>query len=181
MDQSTLEKLVGPQLVQKFPAFYGNRMFITAFTKACRLSLSWASSIQFVFPLYSTSCKFLVFQVVSFPQIPYQNPECISPLPHICCVPAHLNPSDFITRKKIFGEYSSQRSSLRGRPHCPVNSSLSGPNSFLSTLYSKTLSLSSERKTKIFKNVGLNLKHRTNNSTEKFLEMKPSNTLLLRI
>jgi len=29
-----LEKLTGPQLVKKFPAFYGNRMFITAFTRA---------------------------------------------------------------------------------------------------------------------------------------------------
>jgi hypothetical protein len=27
-----LEKLTGSQLVKKFPAFYGNRMFVTAFT-----------------------------------------------------------------------------------------------------------------------------------------------------
>jgi hypothetical protein len=32
-------KLTGPQLVKKFPAFYGTRMFITAFTRASRLSL----------------------------------------------------------------------------------------------------------------------------------------------
>jgi hypothetical protein len=33
-----LEKLTVPQLVKKFPEFYGNRRFITAFTKALSLS-----------------------------------------------------------------------------------------------------------------------------------------------
>jgi len=41
-----LEKLTGLQLVKEFPAFYGTRRFITAFTGARHLSLSWASSIQ---------------------------------------------------------------------------------------------------------------------------------------
>ena len=35
-----LKKLTGSQLVKKFPAFYGTRMFITAFTNAHHLSLS---------------------------------------------------------------------------------------------------------------------------------------------
>jgi hypothetical protein len=35
-----LEKLTVSQLVRKFPAFYGTRRFITAFTRACHLSLS---------------------------------------------------------------------------------------------------------------------------------------------
>ena len=35
-----LEKLTGFQLVKKFPAFYGTRMFITALTSARHLSLS---------------------------------------------------------------------------------------------------------------------------------------------
>jgi len=35
-----LENLTGSQLVKKFPAFYGTRRFITAFTSARRLSLS---------------------------------------------------------------------------------------------------------------------------------------------
>jgi hypothetical protein len=34
------EKLICPQLVKKFPAFYGTRRFITAFTSARHLSLS---------------------------------------------------------------------------------------------------------------------------------------------
>jgi hypothetical protein len=39
-----LEKPTGSQLVKKFPAFYGTRRFITAFTSARHLPLSWASS-----------------------------------------------------------------------------------------------------------------------------------------
>jgi hypothetical protein len=35
-----LEKLIGSQLVMKFPALYGTRRFITAFTTARHLSLS---------------------------------------------------------------------------------------------------------------------------------------------
>jgi hypothetical protein len=35
-----IEKLPDPQLVKKFPAFYGTRRFITAFTSARHLSLS---------------------------------------------------------------------------------------------------------------------------------------------
>ena len=35
-----LEKLIGSQLVKKFPAFYGTRKFITAFTSASYMSLS---------------------------------------------------------------------------------------------------------------------------------------------
>ena len=38
-----LEKLTCLELVKKFPAFYGTRRFITAFTSAYHLSLSWAS------------------------------------------------------------------------------------------------------------------------------------------
>jgi hypothetical protein len=45
-----LEKLTGLQLVKKFPAFYGTRRFITAFTCARHLSLSWAGSILFIPP-----------------------------------------------------------------------------------------------------------------------------------
>ena len=41
-----LEKPTGSQLVKKFPAFYGTRRFITAFTSARHLSLFWARSIR---------------------------------------------------------------------------------------------------------------------------------------
>jgi len=45
-----LEKLSGLQLVNKFPTFHGTRMFITALTSVRHLSLSWASSIQSIYP-----------------------------------------------------------------------------------------------------------------------------------
>jgi hypothetical protein len=38
--RALLEKLTGFQPVKKFPAFYGTRRFITAFTSARHLSLS---------------------------------------------------------------------------------------------------------------------------------------------
>ena len=50
------EKLTGSQLLKKFPAFYGTRRFITAFTKARHLSLSWARSIQYI-PQHPTSWR----------------------------------------------------------------------------------------------------------------------------
>ena len=40
------DKLTGYQLVKKFPAFYGTRRFITTFTTARQLSVSWARSVQ---------------------------------------------------------------------------------------------------------------------------------------
>jgi hypothetical protein len=40
------EKLKRPELLKKFPTFYGTRRFITAFTRARHLSLSWATLIQ---------------------------------------------------------------------------------------------------------------------------------------
>jgi len=43
-----LEKLTGSQLLKKYPAFYGSQRFITAFTCARHLSLTWATSIQFM-------------------------------------------------------------------------------------------------------------------------------------
>ena len=41
-----LKKLTGSELVKNFTAFYVSRKFITAFTSARHLSLSWATSIQ---------------------------------------------------------------------------------------------------------------------------------------
>jgi hypothetical protein len=40
------EKLTRPELLKKFPTFYGTRRFITVYTRARHLSLSWARSIQ---------------------------------------------------------------------------------------------------------------------------------------
>jgi len=45
-----LEKLTGSQLVKKLPAFHWTRRFITAFTSARHLSLSWARFINLLAP-----------------------------------------------------------------------------------------------------------------------------------
>ena len=54
-----LEKLTGLQLVKKFLAFCGTWRFITAFTSAHHLSLSWASSIHSM-PPHPTSWRFII-------------------------------------------------------------------------------------------------------------------------
>ena len=54
-----LEKLTGLQPVKKFPAFYGPRSSLTAFTISRHLSLSWASSIQSI-PSHPPSWRFVL-------------------------------------------------------------------------------------------------------------------------
>ena len=49
-----------PRLVKNFHAFYGTRMFITAFTSVRHLSLSWARSIQFMSPHSSSWRSILI-------------------------------------------------------------------------------------------------------------------------
>jgi hypothetical protein len=45
-----LDKLTCPMLIKKFITFYGAVKFLTAFTEACDLFLSWARSIQSMLP-----------------------------------------------------------------------------------------------------------------------------------
>jgi hypothetical protein len=54
-----LEKLIGSQLVKKFPTFSGTRKFITTLTRARQLSLSWTRSIQSM-PPHPTSWRFIL-------------------------------------------------------------------------------------------------------------------------
>ena len=49
-DRVLLVKPTGSQLVNKFSAFYGTWRFITTFTNARHLSLSWARSVQSIPP-----------------------------------------------------------------------------------------------------------------------------------
>jgi len=58
--RSLLEKLTGFQLVKKFPAFYATQRFITTFTSAHHLSLSWASFIQSIPPHPTTWRSILI-------------------------------------------------------------------------------------------------------------------------
>ena len=116
-----LEKLTGFQLNKKFPTFYGTQRFITAFTSACHLSLSWASSIQSL-PLHPTSWRstlilssHLLLGLPSglfpsgFPTKTLYTP-LLSPIRATC--PAHLILLDFITRTLLGEEYRSWTSSL---------------------------------------------------------------------
>ena len=50
MSRVLLEKLIGFQLANKFPAFYGTRRFIAEFTSPCHLSLFWVRSILSIPP-----------------------------------------------------------------------------------------------------------------------------------
>ena len=99
-----LEKLTGLQVVKKFPAFYGTQRFITAFTHACQLSLSWVSSIESITP----TSHFLKIHInIILPSTPgsskwslslrftHQNHVYASPLPHKCYMPRPSHSSQF--------------------------------------------------------------------------------------
>jgi hypothetical protein len=64
-----LEKLIGSQLVKKFPAFYGTQRFITAFTRAHAL-LACAQEMWFHYMLDNeeyNSLGHIHFGVCAFP------------------------------------------------------------------------------------------------------------------
>ena len=69
-------------------------------------------------------------------RFPHQNPVHTSPLPHTQHMPRHLIFLDFTTRTILGKEYRSLNSSLCNFLHSPVTSSLLGPNTLLSTLFS---------------------------------------------
>jgi len=91
-----LEKLTSSQLVKKSPAFHGTRRFITAFTNARHLSLSWASSIQSM-PPHPTSWRSILmlsshlclgFPSGLFPSgFPPPKPCMHLSYPHTCYMP----------------------------------------------------------------------------------------------
>jgi hypothetical protein len=121
-----LDKTSGLQLVKKFPAFYGTRKFITAFTFARHLSLSWARSIQAVPPhptswrstLILSSHLLLGLQSGLFPSgFPTINPVYTSLLLHTCCMfrpyhPRFDHPNDIWWGVEIIKLLSMQFSPL---------------------------------------------------------------------
>jgi hypothetical protein len=143
--QKSSWKLIGFQLVKKFPTFYETQRFLTAFTSTRHLSLSRATLIQSM-PSHPTSCSSIyawVFQMASFPQVSPPEPSILSSI-HATC-PTHLILLNLITWT-IFGEqYRVIISWLCSFLHSHVTSSLLGPNILLNTLISNTLSLHSSR------------------------------------
>ena len=139
-----LEKPTGSQLVKNFPAFYGTRRFMTAFTSARQLSLSWASSIQSIHPHPTSWRSILIFILPPTPgsskwsnslRFLHHNPVYTFHLPLSATCPAHLIFLDFITRTIFCEAYSSLSPSLWNFLYSPVTSSLLGPNILLGTLY----------------------------------------------
>ena len=122
-----LEKLTVPQLVKKFPAFYGNQRFITAFTNVRHLSLFLTSSIQST-PSHPTSWRSILtlsshlrlglpsgFFPSGFPTKTLYTPV-FSSIRAAC--PTHLILLDLITRT-VFGEqFRSSSCTLCSGLHC---------------------------------------------------------------
>ena len=140
--ESFLRSYLVLQLIKKFPAFYWTRRFITAFTSARHLSLSWGSSIQSVLPLPTfwrsililSSIYAWVFEVVSFSPVSLPKP-CIN----LSSPPygIHAPPVSFFS---IWSPKQYLVTSTVHYLHFPVPSSLLRQNILLSTLFSKTLS-----------------------------------------
>jgi len=145
------EKLTGSQLVKNFPAFYVTQKFITTFTRAGHMSLSWASSIQSIHP-HPTFWRLIL---ILFSHLRLGLPSGLfssgfptktqnaSPLPIRATYPAHLILLDFITRTILDEVYRLLSSSLCSFLQSPVPSSLLGPNIHLNTIFLNTLSLHS--------------------------------------
>lgn len=90
-----LEELLTPQLDTKFPPFCGTRRFVTAFTRACYLTLSWRSLVL-ASSYFSKICFNIILPTPMSPKWSlsfkffYQNSVCISLLLLACHMP---NPS----------------------------------------------------------------------------------------
>ena len=98
MEHSPSWKLIVPNLVNKFPAFYGNRRFTTAFKRSRHLSISWARLIQSMRPSQFLKTHFNIIlpsALRSFKwslslKVSHQTPLCRKIIKHktkrLCCL-----------------------------------------------------------------------------------------------
>ena len=116
-----LEKLPGLQLVKKFPAFHGNRRFITALTSVRHLSLSRASPIQSIYTHPTSWRSILILYTHQRLGLPiglfpsrFPTKTLYTPLSSLirAIFPAHLILLHFITRTILGEQYKSFSSSL---------------------------------------------------------------------
>jgi hypothetical protein len=146
VEQSPSWEVIANQLVKNFPVFNETRRFITAFTTACYLSLSWARSIQ------STPLSYFLkvhFNIILPPspkssklrlcfRLPHQNPLCTSPICQTCHI-LSTNSFFLILSPEKYLVSSYDQKVYHAVFSTPVTSCLLQPNRpiFLSTLLSK--------------------------------------------
>ena len=144
MEQSPSWEANSLQIVKKFPSFYRTRRFTTGVTSARHLPLSWASSNLSVPPHPNSSRSILILsshirlglQSGVFPS-GFPTKTLYKPLlPHTRYTPRPSHFSGFDHPNNSGEEYRSLSSSLCSFLRSRVTSSLLGPNTLLSTLFS---------------------------------------------
>jgi len=144
-----LQELISLQLVKKSFTFYETQRFITVFTTARHLSLSWARRINSK-PSHTVSLRYILISLCNIRlfksskrsfclTLSNQKPRCISLLPHACHMPCYLILLHLITLMISGKEFKSWSSSLYSFLELSVFTSLLDPNNFLITLLSNTL------------------------------------------
>jgi hypothetical protein len=140
MERNPSEKLTGSQLVTNFTELYGIRRFITAFTCAHNLSLSWDSSIQSMPPTHFLKIHLNIILPFITPgsskwplsiRVPHQNTLPLLLFPYILhLLSIHLfsswSPAWYLLSRRDHYAFTFL--------HSPVTSSLLGPNILLKTL-----------------------------------------------
>ena len=116
-----LEKLTGLQLFKKFPSFHGTRRLIIALTSVRHLSLSWASTIQSIYPHPTSWSSVLILSThlrLGLPSglftsgFPTKTLYTLLSSPIRATCPAHLILVDSITSTILGEQYKSFSSSL---------------------------------------------------------------------